>query len=376
MGKSYSSAIEIYHKHYKYWGDSLFFNSEYSEARAGSGELKVINMVTQIKKAPDQSLILIDEPEISLHPGAQLQLLKFLLTEIRDKNHQIVFTTHSPTMIKYLPSECIRLFKKDPSFDKFYIEENVDPTLAFENIGEPITNKMNIIVEDKMAKKILDAIIKSDKSLSKSAFNVMHIPGGAKDLICSTIPQHMYSKNIYFILDGDQNFSSNNYESYLDIPLRKTNNPNQYLLELQHKIYSLTQVKHSSIKFTKNSNETCDDTIKRYETFLSFYENNVKFFPQQIPEDILWNAKDLNDLLFQNSNVKTKIEELNNNSNLTSKNKIYELASFMSTNDKNLTNRYFDLLIDILIKHFVNNPKNSDYNNILTILKHIQRNLA
>lgn len=44
-----------------------------------AGENAIINMVCAIMDAKRDSLILLDEPEVSLHPSAQIKLKIFLL---------------------------------------------------------------------------------------------------------------------------------------------------------------------------------------------------------------------------------------------------------------------------------------------------------
>lgn len=102
----------------------------YSEANAGSGEIAVVQLVRRIEKARDYSLVLLDEPEVSLHPGAQENLKEYLLEAIKTKKLQVVISTHSPTLIKGLPSSAIKLFKTN-EYGKFYVQENINYEEAF-----------------------------------------------------------------------------------------------------------------------------------------------------------------------------------------------------------------------------------------------------
>lgn len=40
-------------------------------------------------------ILLIEEPEISLHPGAQADVIDFFIEIAKERNHQIIFTSHS-----------------------------------------------------------------------------------------------------------------------------------------------------------------------------------------------------------------------------------------------------------------------------------------
>jgi len=75
LGKKYISARYINHSLYdRNFSPSVIFETskrKYSESFAGSGELAVVNYVVSLGKVDDFDLVLLDEPETSLHPGAQ-----------------------------------------------------------------------------------------------------------------------------------------------------------------------------------------------------------------------------------------------------------------------------------------------------------------
>ena len=76
-------------------------SSRYSEANAGSGEVAVIQLVKKIEEAQEYSLILLDEPEVSIHPGAQEKLKEYLLEVTKRKKLQVVISSHSPISVSY-----------------------------------------------------------------------------------------------------------------------------------------------------------------------------------------------------------------------------------------------------------------------------------
>lgn len=98
LGKQYVEIRRVYHRVYESWGTSVLVKTKdgmsYSEANAGSGENAIINMVCTVLSVPNNSLILLDEPEVSLHPSAQKKLKIFLLQIIKKYHHQIVLSTH------------------------------------------------------------------------------------------------------------------------------------------------------------------------------------------------------------------------------------------------------------------------------------------
>lgn len=61
---------------------------------SGCGLNTVIPIIVQCLTAPEESTILIEEPEIHLHPGAQKVMLD-MFKQMSDEKKQIIFTTHS-----------------------------------------------------------------------------------------------------------------------------------------------------------------------------------------------------------------------------------------------------------------------------------------
>lgn len=128
---------------------------KYTEAFAGSGEFAVIRLITAIANAPHKSLILLDEPEVSLHPGAQEKLLSFLSEQVILKKHQVVFTTHSPTLINKLPPQAIKVLALSASSQVILASQESLPSEAFLYIGEPVNESKKIVVEDRLAKEVV-----------------------------------------------------------------------------------------------------------------------------------------------------------------------------------------------------------------------------
>jgi len=66
---------------------------------AGCGAQQILPIITQIFSAPSNSVILIEEPEASLHPEAQADLAK-MLAESVNLGHQLMITTHSQPLLQ------------------------------------------------------------------------------------------------------------------------------------------------------------------------------------------------------------------------------------------------------------------------------------
>lgn len=70
-------------------------------AASSGGARQIACVVTQLFWAPKRSIIIIEEPEISLHPESQLHLID-LFAEVIKEEKQILITTHSPILVTAL----------------------------------------------------------------------------------------------------------------------------------------------------------------------------------------------------------------------------------------------------------------------------------
>lgn len=72
----------------------------FSVTQASSGERQLLNFIFGLtSSAVNNSLIIIDEPELNLHPRWQKLLLKFFLRIQEEKNCQFVISTHSASFL-------------------------------------------------------------------------------------------------------------------------------------------------------------------------------------------------------------------------------------------------------------------------------------
>lgn len=81
-------------------------------SQSGSGVEQMLVLITLVLTAPEDSLILIDEPQAYLHPHAERSLLRLLEAHPR---HQYVIATHSHQLLASHPLHRARLITKDAS---------------------------------------------------------------------------------------------------------------------------------------------------------------------------------------------------------------------------------------------------------------------
>ncbi|CAJ9446621.1 bacteriophage protein [Burkholderia pseudomallei] len=209
LGRDYVSARMV--RHSLYPGNrgedlSVIFDRgrQYSEAFAGSGEVAAVSAVVQVLKAPAFSLILLDEPETSLHPGAQRTLLRFLLEQIKLKKHQIVVSTHSPEFLDGLPANAVKVFE-DNGNGHARILGSCSPYVALNRLGKLPHAKKRVLVEDELAKILVRRAAAGLDAGEAQALEILVAPGGAAALVQHHIPAAMTSgDDVFVLLDGDQ----------------------------------------------------------------------------------------------------------------------------------------------------------------------------
>lgn len=98
-----------------------FGKTDHSSQGAGDGYINIFNIVDALYDSTENNIILIDEPEVSLHPDLQRKLFKLLLEYSKDK--QIIISTHSPYFVDWKMfsshSKIIR-FKKEKEKINYY----------------------------------------------------------------------------------------------------------------------------------------------------------------------------------------------------------------------------------------------------------------
>lgn len=318
LGKEYIEIRRIYHRIYQSWGNSVLLQTknglQYSEANAGSGENAIINMVCAIMDAKRDSLILLDEPEVSLHPSAQIKLKIFLLNMTMKKHHQIIISTHSMMLIEEMPPKAIKLFEvnaagtTDIVNDVYYQE-------AFYNIKEKIDRKNLILCEDVSAQifiqKILVALKKED------FFSVEYRHGGAETLVTKHLPilalDEMYD-NVFIILDGDKR--PDKLVKYSQISAGEIED----VESLEKYIRGLTSSNSTINALVDGGKNGAVDSQKKevYQKYLKYAETHLYYLPGNcIPEAIVLQYEGIDDIYGStiikpvgNFNAKQSVEKI------------------------------------------------------------------
>lgn len=156
-------------------------NIIYSESHMGAGEQKVMRLIQDLEKLPKKSLILLEEPEITLHPDAQRGLAWYLMTLSYRQGHQIIVTTHSPEIFETFPKQARILLLRDNNGVQCL--SKVPYLKAARELSSSVkTNKDIILVEDKVAQAFLTEILQRHNRSLLEQSSIVPI-GNTKDVL-------------------------------------------------------------------------------------------------------------------------------------------------------------------------------------------------
>ena len=198
----------------------------YSEKNFSLGELCILRLACNLEDVPNNSLILIDEIEIAIHPRAQINLLKELEQIAASKNLCIIFSTHSSTLIKSSKRNKILYLEQIGNTKKYSTLKNIYPAKILGEMAydEELDLDFLFLVEDEQAKILLTQIIEKYKEIKSETQNFSPsyrvIPiGGFKqvmDVLASTsqLFKNLVKRKAFLDLDA-QSTINDPAQSYL-----------------------------------------------------------------------------------------------------------------------------------------------------------------
>jgi predicted ATPase len=298
LGRKYEEARWIRHRLFKVDGGlSIVFKTKhgrYSEAFAGSGEVAVASCVVQVLGATKGTLVLLDEPEVSLHPGAQERLLAFMAKMARILRLQVVFSTHSPHLVTGLPDDAIKTFHQLDD-GRFAVIASTHPYAAFRRLGAVSGGKVRVLVEDRLAKVVVEqALLTIPDPAMREVFSVEFLSGGADAILKYQVPVLLASPgHTLVLLDGDKR----RIPLFIDpetIPAAEND-------ALAAKIKEATGV---DPELTVDGGAQGGNKAQRVEVqrkYLAWIRRNVTFIPTSCPEELVLRAAEKADVAAQTS---------------------------------------------------------------------------
>lgn len=200
MNRDYSSYNMHRSKKSEYIG--VEYNTKrYSSLSMSAGEQRIFRILTEVYKAQKYSLILVDEIDLLLHAAALRRLLIVLKQRAADKSLQIIFTTHSPSLVEMNDIVNIRHLCNTPAKTLCFSETKPDAIYRLTGVSN---RPLEIFVEDDLAKTI---VMKVCEELGMSKYVSSRRFGAAKNcftLVSGILLSGESVEGCLFVLDGDE----------------------------------------------------------------------------------------------------------------------------------------------------------------------------
>lgn len=160
----------------------------------------------------DNSLILVDEIELALHPKVQVKLIQFLERQANQKNLTVIISTHSSSLIK--KAKKLIYLERNATNGIVKVEYNCYPAVALQSmaIQEEVQPDLVFFVEDDYAKYILEQLINyyiiNLNNQRRPIIKILPV-GGWQQTLRFTIASANYfipqNTGVYSFLDSDAN---------------------------------------------------------------------------------------------------------------------------------------------------------------------------
>lgn len=203
LNKEYNYLIDNLYKQSHFMGVELKSGLKYSALSMGSGEQRIIKIISVMLNAEAYSLVLIDEVDLLLHISALRRLLEVVNKIALKKHIQVVFTTHSLEVIKMTNIISIQYIVNTRETEQTLVFEQITPDLIFNMTGQTCKT-LCIYVEDYLAKQIIVHLIR--KNNMSSSVKVVHFGAieNAFTLAASFVLRGEKLDNILIVTDGDR----------------------------------------------------------------------------------------------------------------------------------------------------------------------------
>ena len=176
--------------------------ANYTSFNMGTGEDIVIDILSTIFSAPENSIIVIEEIELGLHPSAQIKIAQLLPKIARDKKIQIILSSHSEYVIDNLPRESRILLERGT--DEHLVQYMPSTRLALGSMSNSPLAEMKIFCEDEFARSLIQHALPQD--IRK---RVDILPIGSDSELTTQVAHHIKSGEKHktlIVWDGEVSF--------------------------------------------------------------------------------------------------------------------------------------------------------------------------
>jgi predicted ATPase len=178
-------------------------DDRYDSRTMGAGELSSLFLWWAIDRAPNNSLLLVEEPETYLSPAAQEALIEFLVVSVSKKFLNVIMTSHSPNVFRRLPLESMVCLYRQGGGTKI-ANRPIHPEW-WRTVGIEPPVDIIVLVEDLSAELLLRHILESNDPILARRLEVRQ-KAGQGDIVTflRAVDQQFMAIKIIGAFDGDQ----------------------------------------------------------------------------------------------------------------------------------------------------------------------------
>ncbi|MFE3576857.1 ATP-dependent endonuclease [Lysinibacillus sp. NPDC059133] len=126
--------------------------------KLSSGHKIVLLTITQlVEKVEERTLVILDEPELHLHPPLLSAFTRALSELLITRNAVALIATHSPVIVQEVPSECVKIMNRNNNYVDF---ESPNIETFGENIGTLTREIFGLEVRESGFHRILTEFVK------------------------------------------------------------------------------------------------------------------------------------------------------------------------------------------------------------------------
>ncbi|MGE7934594.1 ATP-dependent nuclease [Viridibacillus arvi] len=130
--------------------------------KLSSGHKIVLITITQlVEKVEERTLVILDEPELHLHPPLLSAFTRALSELLITRNAVALIATHSPVIVQEVPSECVKIMNRNNNYVDFELP-NIE-TFG-ENIGTLTREIFGLEVRESGFHKVLTELVNEGHS--------------------------------------------------------------------------------------------------------------------------------------------------------------------------------------------------------------------
>jgi len=175
---------------------------DYGSEGMGRGELALLLLYWTLRDMSAKSILVLEEPETHVSPFSQDCLMNILAKVSDERSIWTIITTHSPTIIRNIPREHIKLLVREPGHaSKFHKASKLDIAIL---LGGGVAYRGAMLVEDKGAQQFVEALLEQlDPDLLRQFEVVAAGSESSITAILKAMPRSRNGLSLYGAYDGD-----------------------------------------------------------------------------------------------------------------------------------------------------------------------------